>query len=242
MPTSAPKRTLPECFALFDLIHSITTTHAAIQRIVTEVIEDFEADGCVYLELRTTPKARPECSMTKRSYMHAVMSGIADFYENKGSCTGGEPSIDVQLLLSINRSESSIEAMDTVELALELSAEEGSRVVGVDLGGNPAVGCWEHWLGALEKARAGGLGVTLHCAEVWNEDESAKMVAWRPGRLGHMCCMGQALTQQLLASQVPVEICLSSNWVTGSVDSYDAHHFRDLYSKGNVPEPRVTKR
>ncbi len=53
----AGKRTLSECFQLFDLIHRVTTDHATITRIATEVVEDLAADNVIYAELRTTPKA-----------------------------------------------------------------------------------------------------------------------------------------------------------------------------------------
>ena len=51
------ERTLADCFALFDVIHRLTTRHDVVQRITREAVEDFAADGCAYLELRTTPKA-----------------------------------------------------------------------------------------------------------------------------------------------------------------------------------------
>ena len=53
----AGNRTLSECFHLFDLIHRVTTDHATITRIATEVVEDLAADNVIYAELRTTPKA-----------------------------------------------------------------------------------------------------------------------------------------------------------------------------------------
>ena len=53
----AGKRTLSECFQLFDLIHRVTTDHATTTRIATEVVEDLAADNVIYAELRTTPKA-----------------------------------------------------------------------------------------------------------------------------------------------------------------------------------------
>ena len=52
------ERTLADCFALFDVIHALTTRHDVVQRVTREAVQDFADDGVLYLELRTTPKAR----------------------------------------------------------------------------------------------------------------------------------------------------------------------------------------
>ncbi len=57
---AAGKRTLSECFKIFDIIHKVTTDHDVISRITEEVLRDFSADNVLYLELRTTPKVRTE--------------------------------------------------------------------------------------------------------------------------------------------------------------------------------------
>lgn len=49
---------MADCFALFALIHRLTTRHEVVTRITAEVVSDAAADGVLYLELRTTPKAR----------------------------------------------------------------------------------------------------------------------------------------------------------------------------------------
>ncbi|KAK9800200.1 hypothetical protein WJX73_008322 [Symbiochloris irregularis] len=114
-------RSLSNCFKLFDLIHQLTTTHEVITRISREVIISFQEDNVVYLELRTTPKNRPECSMTKESYLQAVLAAV-DAHEHQ-SITSAEHGICVRLLLSIDRRESSEQAWQT-GLKLTLHAAE----------------------------------------------------------------------------------------------------------------------
>lgn len=69
--------------------------------------------------------------MSKRSYVEAVLAGLDD----ARTAVGAEATL-VRLLLSIDRRESSVSAMETVELAAELSAR---GVVGIDLSGT-----WRH--------------------------------------------------------------------------------------------------
>lgn len=266
-------RRLADCFKIFDIIHRLTTSHEIITRITHEVIRDFQEENVIYLELRTTPKARPELGMTKRSYVEAVLQGMqqrlvssthkastkstatasiqeaahhppsyaapenahqsctpaanAASASSHSSCDCGQhisqsilvtnttppcstphgattsstvpstapPPILVHLLLSIDRRETTEAALETVELAATL---QHRGVVGIDLSGNPYVGSWQAWQPALARARALGLRVTLHAGEVPNSEEVAAMLAFRPDRLGHMCCMDQGLEEQLL--------------------------------------------
>lgn len=78
-------RSLPEGFKLFAVIHTITTTHAILTRITREVIEDCADDNIVHLELRTTPKDRPEHGMTKASYCSAVLAGLQQYRSTQES-------------------------------------------------------------------------------------------------------------------------------------------------------------
>ncbi|MQL71931.1 hypothetical protein Taro_004264 [Colocasia esculenta] len=249
-------RSLSECFMLFDLFHIITTDHATVTRITKEVVEDFAAENVVYLELRTTPKNNETKGMTKRSYMKAVLDGLraVDTVEiisspflrpcsdttngvsiNDQNYGAGRKKICVRLLLSIDRRESTVAAMETVNLALELS---DSGVVGIDLSGNPIVGEWKTFLPALRYAKEKDLQVTIHCGEVPNKEEINAILDFCPDRVGHACCLEEDEWRKLKTSNIPVtthylvllifediEICLTSNVVTSRVPSIKDHHF-----------------
>ena len=99
---------------LFGLIHRVTTSAAALERVAREAVLDAAADGIAYIELRTTPKARE--SMSKREYIAAVQRGVAAGQRD------AENSIDVGLLLSVNRATDTAEiAEECVQLAIDVS-------------------------------------------------------------------------------------------------------------------------
>ncbi|GBF89210.1 hypothetical protein Rsub_01927 [Raphidocelis subcapitata] len=277
-----PHRDLPAVFKMFDVIRRVATSHEAAERIAFEGVEDFAADGCALLELRTTPKNLPERGMTKASYVAAVLRGVAAAEAalreraaaasdgcaaaangaESGSTSGGGGSSGggggggggegaaaegaaaeeaaaeaaaaeeaaaapmlVRLILSIDRREDAEAATETVALAERLRAQ-GAPIAGVDLCGDPSAGRWPSWAPALLRARASGLRVTLHAAEVPAAEEFGAMLALGPDRLGHCCCLTEELEARLWESRIPVELCLSSNVATRSVPSLLEHHFR----------------
>ncbi|CAN6169119.1 unnamed protein product [Urochloa humidicola] len=241
-------RSLQECFKLFDLFHILTTDHDTVTRIAKEVVEDFAAENVVYLEIRTTPKNNEAKGMTKRSYMNAVIKGLKavvavdvvlfDSNSRTNDTLTCTPTIEldgdtrkkriyVRLLLSIDRRETTLAALDTVNLALEM---KGQGVIGIDLSGNPVVGEWETYLPALQRAKELGIPITIHCGEVANRKEIQAVLDFCPQRLGHVCCLNDVEWKKLKSLMIPVEICLTSNVMTGGAPSLELHHFADLYN------------
>lgn len=87
------------------------------------VLKDFEQDGVVYLELRTTPRAMPTAGLSKEAYVTTILKCISRF--NKKSS-----SMKTNLILSIDRRNDLSTAMEVVQLA-DRYRHQG--VVGIDL-------------------------------------------------------------------------------------------------------------
>ena len=68
--------------------------------------------------------------------------------------------------------------------------------------------------------------------QVYNPQETKQILDFRPDRLGHMCCLDDALEKQFYDSCIPVELCLSSNIITESVATFPDHHFLPFFCAG----------
>ncbi|KAI3328275.1 Metallo-dependent hydrolase [Ustulina deusta] len=188
------------------------------------VIEHFANDGVVYLELRTTPRAFPKDGLDKAAYVNHVLTAI-DAAQRRF------PSIQVRLILSIDRRNTLVEANEVVALATHF----GSRgVVAVDLCGDPSKGDVSLFTPAFEAARAQGLKITVHFAEAEcsaSEAELETILRWVPDRLGHVIHVPEHVKKQIAAcSGIGLELCLSCNvQLKMIVGSFDAHHFGEWW-------------
>lgn len=168
-------RSLSEFFAVFDIIHRLVRGAKAIRRITREVLEDAEADGVAYFEMRTTPRSHEEHQLTEEGYVEAVLGGFADYAAQH---TNSPTRCYAALLLSIDRHSGAEVAQRTVELALRY---RGQGVIGVDLSGDPTKGHWSLWLPALTRAKEANLKITLHAGEAPDSDkEMHQMLDFHP--------------------------------------------------------------
>ncbi|CAJ0745436.1 6026_t:CDS:2, partial [Entrophospora sp. SA101] len=152
-----PKKRLAifyDFFEIFKLVYQLIDDEESLEYITKSIILDFENDGVKYLELRSTPRKNENNGMTKESYVKTIIYTI-----QKLSTTS---KIIVRLILSIDRSITLEEAIETVDLAIKYK-ELG--VVGVDLCGNPSKGHFDILKQAFIKAQNNGLKVTLHFGE-----------------------------------------------------------------------------
>lgn len=102
-------------FTLFSsYIYHLLTDKKSIQYATRSVLEDFLADGVVYLELRTTPRATSDISAD--IYVQLLLDTIKVF-ENT------YPQMHTRLILCVDRRHSLAMAESTLSLATLLRTE-----------------------------------------------------------------------------------------------------------------------
>lgn len=223
-----PHALTDKCSRFFPLfskcIYTLCNDIPSLIYTTRRVLQDFEADGVIYLELRTTPRALPAAGITKDRYVETILSCISDF--------NATSSMRTNLILSIDRRNDPATALEVVDLARKYHSSSGSGsgiVVGVDLCGDPAVGDVSIFREAFQLAREHGLKVTIHFAEAPQSSTARELwtlLSYQPDRIGHVINVPEDVRAAIVEAKLGLELCLSCNvhakMITGS---YGDHHF-----------------
>jgi adenosine deaminase len=213
-------------FAHFNTyLYRILSTPSSLSVATHSVLTEFQADGAVYLELRTTPRALPSTAhaqgLTAEGAVRLILSVIKDW-------NASSSPMHASLILTIDRIKHSPEqANEIVDLALRLR-HEGLPVVGVDLAGD----CntprdMAPLRPAYARARAEGLPITVHFAEVPNSasaSELRELLSWNPRRLGHAIHVPEAMRRLIVDRGIAVELCLTCNVLAGMLPPQHEEH------------------
>lgn len=122
-------------------------------------------------------------------------------------------------------------AMQVVDLAAE-RIDRG--VVAFGIGGSEERGPAE-WFGEVfEHARARGLRLTAHAGETMGPESIWAALKLGAERIGHgiAAVNDEALIEHLRQHDIPLEICITSNLVTGVVKQMEDHPVRRLFDAG----------
>ncbi|KAM7222363.1 hypothetical protein V8F06_002141 [Rhypophila decipiens] len=239
MPEGKHDYDLTTFFPLFSrYIYRLVDTKWALTYTTLSVLQDFAADGVVYLELRTTPRAMPQAALSKADYIQTILDAISQFESAQSLSHDANPSMKTNLILTIDRRNSLPEAEEVLSLIKQFF---NKGVVGLDLAGDPARTEIQHLAPVFQKAKREipGLGVTLHFGEAESsgtDDELDMLLLWGPpDRLGHVIHLSEGIKEKVIRrGGVGLELCLSCNVKAGMITGdYGDHHFQEWYKVKN---------
>ncbi len=227
----SPLRDLEEVIASFAVIQKVLCCYEALRRVAYENVEDAWRDGVKLLELRFAPAfIAAGKKLGNDEIIEGVLDGVADGLERYPIEAGLIGILPRTASPEANRAATA----DLIRYAG--GARRGAdRLVGFDLADSETAVPAEDFLPLVEQARAAGLGITVHSGE--NTSAAAvrrTLELFRPGRIGHgiRAWDEPETVERLRRLGVHLEICPTSNWLTRSVPSLEAHPLPGLYRAG----------
>lgn len=210
-----------------------------IARVTEEAIADAAADNIRHLELLFTPVA---LSRAQGFSLGEVMDWVAE----AAAAAGQKYGVSVLLVASVNRHE----PVELAELTIREAAGRMDRgIVGVNLAGNEVQFSARPFAGVFAEANQAGLHVTIHAGE-WTDAENVREAIVELGaeRIGHGVRVLEDPAVMRLASErgTTFEVCLTSNYQTGSVAKLSTHPFKQMMDAGlkvtlNTDDPSISQ-
>lgn len=233
------KFTFQNFLGKFNTLRLFYRSPDVIHRITREAIEDAAKDNVKYMELRFTPVA---LSRAERFPIHDVI----DWVMTSAQEAGKEHGVIVRLIASVNRHEST----DLAEQVAWVAAEHiDDGLVGLDLAGNEAEFKTEPFYGIFKEAKESGLHVTIHAGE-WGPASHVKEAIEEIGaeRIGHgvRVLEDQAVVAMVRERGTAFEVCVTSNYQSGVVNSLDTHPLMTMLDAGvnvtiNTDDPSISR-
>jgi len=233
------KFTFQNFLSKFNTLRLFYRSPDAIHRITREAIEDAAIDNVKYMELRFTPVA---LSRAERFPLHDVINWVIDSSKEAAS----KYNIDVRLIASVNRHESAEIAEQVAWLAAD-HMDDG--VVALDLAGNEAEFPSQPFYGIFKEAKQAGLQVTIHAGE-WGPAKHIKEAIEELGanRIGHgvRVLEDENVAALLRERNTACEVCITSNYQSGVVETLDAHPLSRMLENGinvtiNTDDPSISR-
>lgn len=221
----------------FRYLTAILADPDACRRAAYENVLDAAAEGLDYLELRFSPWFMAEThALDATAVVEAIVDGVRIGERETGVRTG--------LIGILSRTYGTEIATRELEALLHFSDD----LVALDLAGDEA-GYPAHWFRPhFERARTAGLEVTVHAGEsdgaesVWSAIRDLGAT-----RIGHglRSFEDPELIDYLGENDIGLEVSLTSNLHTSTIDSYGEHPIVDYLEQGllvslNTDDPVIS--
>lgn len=229
LTVTTPVEGFTRYFRPWALLKRLPATSACLDAIVHAVARSLAEDGVYYAEMRYSPSSIVQAAGVELS---EALDWLASAVRIANSSTG----VNVRLLISVGRDEISSGYCDKL-LAAFGDANASDVIVGVDLTGDETLPldravAARFFRGAWAKH---GLPCSIHAGETGNADEIWWAInSCEARRIGHGlgAVRDQNLLERLHELGVCVEVCMTSNRITGFVPNVARHPVRMMLNHG----------
>ena len=223
--------------ARFKYLTSILVDGDACRRVAYENVEDAAREGIDYVELRFSPWFMASShGLNPAIVLEAIVDGVAAGARDTG--------VKVQLIGILSRTYGVETAFKELAALLQFKQYFAALDLAGDEAAFPAGLFTEHF----RRARDAGLAITVHAGEsdgpesIWSSINDLGA-----SRIGHGVSAAQdpALMDYLLERQIGLEISLTSNIHTQTIDRLENHPAKSFFERGmlaslNTDDPAIS--
>ncbi len=221
---------LVECLKKFDILVSILQTRESLIEAAETLGDSLYEQGIRLAEIRFAPQKHTEKGLSQREAVEAVIEGTKRSM-NK------HPDLILGVIVCMMNCGPEIdnykENEETVDLAIEY---RNKGVIGLDLAGAEGANPTESYRELFERAHHSGVQITIHAGEVCPAESVRTAMSLHADRIGHGIHGWQDpnVIEEIIRSQIPLEVNVTSNLLSHCVDSIEQHPVRDMFDRGAV--------
>ncbi len=213
-------KNLNDYLTRFDYPISIMQTKEELSEIIVSLLESLKKQNVIYVEIRFAPQFHTQKGLTQEEV-------VATLIESKNTV-----DIKSNLILCIMRGENNMDAnYETVNVAKKFL---GKGVCAVDLAGAEAVYKTHNYEEIFKYVRENNIPYTIHAGEADGPESIKLAIKFGAKRIGHgvRAIEDKELLNTLIADEITLEVCPTSNIQTCICDSYKNHPIEKLYRMG----------
>ncbi len=230
-----------EYLKMFDDPLKVMQDRESLARITAEVVEDLDAQGLAYAEIRFAPQLHMQKGMSQDDAVEAVLEGYKRVKDKVKMKVGF-----ITCMMSIGPETVNWDAnMETVEVCKRWL---GKGVVALDLAGAEGIVPLSNFGPLFEKARKYNLPIICHAGDSqdWKTVEDA--INFGVSRIGHghHIYENPYLCRVAADNSIALEVCPTSNVQCKTRESYRMHTAQNLLNMGipvtiNTDNPTLTR-
>lgn len=214
---SAPEdcESLNEYLEKFDLPLSVLQTKEAIRKAMYTLLSSLKEQGMLYAEVRFAPQSHLRKGLTQEDAVKAAILGMQE-------ATAGSFFMAKLILCCMRGGDNQEANRKTIETA---AAFLGRGVAAVDLAGAEALFPTADYEELFAYAKDLGLPFTIHAGEADGPESIETALRFGAARIGHgvRANEDEKVLELLRESQIPLEMCPTSNVQTKAVSSFLEH-------------------
>lgn len=224
-----PMNNLKSVLDKFKRAQTLLYNTAVLKNLAYDTVCEAANEGVKVLELRYSPQ------FIQEGHSHFTLDNIHESLLNGIQMAQKEHTISVGLILIILRTQSPHQSNNLVDFAIN----NKSTIVGIDLAESENDGYdVSEFANSFQKAKRNGLHITVHAGEIPTEKSKQNIITsildLGADRIGHgiQAIHSAEALKLLIEKKIPLEICLTSNYLTQGVDQIENHPLRKLYNEG----------